>query len=466
MGMPAVEAPAYEVHPQSTPDLQLEIGAPEPADAPPLPPELPVGTTRWSGAPTPPPVHPDRTQDVSLPGLSLGSLHEPPPGPPGEAGYVDLFADSPEDEPAPAEDPFAAAARASLPKGFGAPPAPDPFAPLREQLKTPDPEPLSPSATKSASPKVPHIPKGPQQRSATPVILIGAGGLVLVGILAFVLLGGKKPPPAAGVKPEPVAAQAAAPAPQPPVVPAPPPPPVAQASPPIEPAPVAVAAAAAPKPDRKAAEDDRRAREDRQRERDDKAARDRDAKAARDREAKAAREREAKDARERDRDAREAKAARDRDAKAAREAKAREDREARERDKEAREARAREEREAKERDRQRRESEKVASANLSGGDEALGQDQIQKVLSSTRKAFESCIVSSGRTGEIKLDGRRVLLRLNIQNNGAVTYPTLDDVTLNGTDLGSCLKGAARLMVFPKFKGDTMHVEVPLVLAGG
>ena len=432
-------------------------------------------------------MHPDRTQDVSLPGLSLGSLHEPPPpppppplpGPPGEAGYVNLFADSPPDEPAPHEDPFAAAARASLPKGFGTPPTPDPFAPLREQLKTPPPEPLPPSATKSASPKVPHIPKGPQQRSATPVILIGAGGLVLVGILAFVLLGGKKPPAAAGGRPQPVA-QAAAPAPQPPVVPAPPPPPVAQPSPPVEPAPVAVAAAAAPKPDRKAVEDDRRAREDRQRERDDKAARDRDAKAARDREAKDAREREAKDARERDKDAREAKAARDRDAKDAREAKAardreakdareakaREDREARERDKEAREARAREEREAKERDRQRRESEKVASANMSGGDEALGQDQIQKVLSSTRKAFESCIVGSGRTGEIKLDGRRVLLRLNIQNNGAVTYPTLDDVTLNGTELGSCLKGAARLMVFPKFKGDTMHVEVPLVLAGG
>ena len=54
-----------------------------------------------------------------------------------------------------------------------------------------------------------------------------------------------------------------------------------------------------------------------------------------------------------------------------------------------------------------------------------------------------------------------MLRLNIQPSGAVTYPTLDDVTLNGTELGSCLKSAARLMVFPKFKGDTLHVEVPL-----
>ena len=87
------------------------------------------------------------------------------------------------------------------------------------------------------------------------------------------------------------------------------------------------------------------------------------------------------------------------------------------------------------------------------------------MLSSTRKAFDNCILTSGSAGEVKLDGRKVILNLNIQSSGAVTYPTLDDVTLNGTELGSCLKSAARLMVFPKFKGDTMHVQVPLVLQG-
>jgi hypothetical protein len=108
----------------------------------------------------------------------------------------------------------------------------------------------------------------------------------------------------------------------------------------------------------------------------------------------------------------------------------------------------------------------VAAAGMGEAEGGLTQDQIQKVLSGSRKAFGDCIATSGKAGEVKLDGRRVVLRLNIQTNGAVTYPTLDDVTLNGTELGSCLKSAARLMVFPKFKGDTMHVEVPLVLAGG
>jgi hypothetical protein len=30
-------------------------------------------------------------------------------------------------------------------------------------------------------------------------------------------------------------------------------------------------------------------------------------------------------------------------------------------------------------------------------------------------------------------------------------------------MGQCLKSAARLMIFPKFKGDPFHYEVPLVL---
>ncbi|HEX9306417.1 MAG TPA: AgmX/PglI C-terminal domain-containing protein [Anaeromyxobacter sp.] len=407
MGIPAVDGPGVEPHPQSTPDVQLEIAPPEPA-YPSSPPELP----------------PRRAAPLAAPQE--------------DGGYVDLFDDSPQKEGSSLqEDPFVAAARASLPDGYGTTtPAPDPFAPLRDELTTPPPEPLTAPAAQHPVPKVPVIRKPSQQRSATPIILIGAGSLVLVGILAFVLLSGKKAPPPA----QPQAAaplQATAPAPQPtpaaPVVP----PPQSDAQPaptaPVRAAPVA----AAPSPEPKGAKEDRRVRDERRQ-------RDREEKAAKDRETKEARERE----------------------KAAREAKVREERDAKAREKAARDARGREERDTKERERQRGEAEKVASANMGEAEAGLGQDQIQKVLSATRRAFETCIVSSGKTGEIKLDGRRVMLRLNIQTNGAVTYPTLDDVTLNSTELGSCLKSAARLMVFPKFKGDTMHVEIPLVLASG
>jgi hypothetical protein len=98
---------------------------------------------------------------------------------------------------------------------------------------------------------------------------------------------------------------------------------------------------------------------------------------------------------------------------------------------------------------------------------ALSPDAVQRVVNASRRAFEACITEAARKGtDTKFDGRKVALRLNVNPNGFVTYPTLDDVTLNRTDLGECLKAAARLMVFPKFQGDVFHIEVPLTLRGG
>lgn len=471
---PGLPSDAPRVTPPPSPEghgLLLEIAAPEPhaeaAAAPsalePLPPEPPppLPEVAPAGAPTNGayagvPEHPDATQEISVATL-LGGASEPaaapaeppPPEPPPleqpaetprpstEERYVDLFgeagrADAPAAPEKPADDPFVAAARASLPDGYGkSAGAPDPLAPLRDELETPPPEPLaraSTATTTTSAVKVPVIAKPAQQKSSGPIALIAVGALVLVGILGYVLLGGQKAP--APAQAPPVAA-----APQPPAPP-PPPAPVAPvvAAPPPAPAPAPPPAVEPPTPEKAekraaASDEERRAREERR---------------AKEREEKAAREAQA------------------REEKAQREAKAREERDAREREK----ARAREEKAAAERERARREQEKVAAAGLAEPEGGLTQDQVQKVLSSSRKAFETCIVSSGKSGEVKLDGRRVMLRLNIQPTGAVTYPTLDDVTLNGTELGGCLKSAARVMIFPKFKGDPMHVEVPLVLAGG
>ncbi|MBK9519899.1 MAG: AgmX/PglI C-terminal domain-containing protein [Anaeromyxobacter sp.] len=99
---------------------------------------------------------------------------------------------------------------------------------------------------------------------------------------------------------------------------------------------------------------------------------------------------------------------------------------------------------------------------LPDAESALTPEVVQKVITANRKAFASCIASAGE--DVKLDGRKVVLKLTVNANGAVTYPTLDDVTLNPTEMGQCLKSAARLMIFPKFKGDPFHVEVPLTLS--
>jgi hypothetical protein len=101
---------------------------------------------------------------------------------------------------------------------------------------------------------------------------------------------------------------------------------------------------------------------------------------------------------------------------------------------------------------------------LPEADVALTPEVVQRVIGANRKAFASCIAASAGTG-VQLDGRKVALRLTVNSNGAVTYPTLDDVTLNSTEMGQCLKSAARLMIFPKFRGDPFHVEVPLTLSG-
>jgi DNA-directed RNA polymerase subunit RPC12/RpoP len=95
---------------------------------------------------------------------------------------------------------------------------------------------------------------------------------------------------------------------------------------------------------------------------------------------------------------------------------------------------------------------------------ALTQDVVNRVVGANRKAFTACITSGADSG-VKLDGRRVALRITVNTNGTVTYPTLDDQSLNSTEMGQCLKSAARLMIFPKFKGDPFHYEVPLILSG-
>ena len=94
----------------------------------------------------------------------------------------------------------------------------------------------------------------------------------------------------------------------------------------------------------------------------------------------------------------------------------------------------------------------------------LSRDEVNKVVSANRKAFDACIASAAGS-EVKLDGRPVALRITINTNGTVTYPALDEPALNSTEMGQCLKSAARLMIFPKFKGEPFQYAVPLALAG-
>jgi DNA-directed RNA polymerase subunit RPC12/RpoP len=184
----------------------------EAAPPPPLPPPgpevasaairdvAPEARAAEPGAPRAPQLS-DATQEISMAGVSAAPAEEQPAAPREDAGYVDLFADAPrQDQAKAAEDAFVAAAGAPPAEGHGAAAAaPDPFATLREELAALPPPPALPvpraEAAPPATPSIPAIPKpAPQQKSALPLVLIGAGALVLVGILAFVLLGGAPGP--------------------------------------------------------------------------------------------------------------------------------------------------------------------------------------------------------------------------------------------------------------------------------
>ncbi|HZY03226.1 MAG TPA: AgmX/PglI C-terminal domain-containing protein [Anaeromyxobacteraceae bacterium] len=93
-----------------------------------------------------------------------------------------------------------------------------------------------------------------------------------------------------------------------------------------------------------------------------------------------------------------------------------------------------------------------------------GPRRVARIVSAGRPAFEQCIAESGK-GDPALDlsGRRIVLTLTVNPNGSVAAAAVDDAEIDGTDLGACLKGAARLMTFPPFEGDPMQVEVPLAL---
>jgi DNA-directed RNA polymerase subunit RPC12/RpoP len=425
----AAAAPTPAPAQAAPPEVELEIGVPDDGPPPattngahpgipesPLTPLEDLAPARRDAEPTTTVQVPERT-----PTPAPAHASAPAPAPPAaDGGFVDLFGDEPKGD-ASGPDPLLAAARASLPDTYGAGATgtpPDPFADLREEVAAASAEPPPAPAVEAPPAETPRpapvrpAPAAPPRSSKMPVVLAAIGVLLLGGITMFAISSGGPSAPTP-------APQAAAPRP----APAPEPVQVAPPAPAPAPEPPKEQAAAPAPPDSDAeAEAERRRRAERER-------------AERERTARAAAE----------------KAEKDRAAKAAA-------------DQAERERAARAAAEAAERERRARAQVQEQKVTLPEDAAGLSDDVVQKVVASNRKAFEKCITDAATAEpDVKLDGRKVTLKLNVNNEGSVVYPTLDDVTLNSTGLGKCLKSAARLMVFPKFQGDTFHVGVPLVL---
>ena len=182
------------------------------AAAPSSPAATSPAASRPPAAP-PSPARPAGPAPELTPARLAAALERPdaPPAPPlpsSDQAFVDLF-----DDLGPADPPSHG--------GVGL----DPFAPLRDELRTPPPEPPA----RAEPPAAPLVVRPAQRKGRGPVVLIGLGGLVLVGILAFVLLGG-------GGAPRPAAPPAAPQAQLPVQAPAPPRAPVSAPAPAAQPA--------------------------------------------------------------------------------------------------------------------------------------------------------------------------------------------------------------------------------------
>jgi hypothetical protein len=104
------------------------------------------------------------------------------------------------------------------------------------------------------------------------------------------------------------------------------------------------------------------------------------------------------------------------------------------------------------------------SASSSGGGDTLDQARVEATFAKHRASFDACMASA-RANEpnVSLDGRTVHVTMTVNPNGKAAYPTLDDVELNGTELGNCLKRESGKMQFPAFGGDPIRVSKPIVL---
>ena len=63
-------------------------------------------------------------------------------------------------------------------------------------------------------------------------------------------------------------------------------------------------------------------------------------------------------------------------------------------------------------------------------------------------------------------GGRVVLQILVTAEGKVADARLSDEALESTELGACILGHARRLVFPRFEGPSVEVATPLVLASG
>ena len=61
---------------------------------------------------------------------------------------------------------------------------------------------------------------------------------------------------------------------------------------------------------------------------------------------------------------------------------------------------------------------------------------------------------------------KILILTTVAPSGEVTSTRIDKKNVDQSQLGACLKSAARNIHFPSFKGEAFPLDIPVVVAGG
>ena len=95
----------------------------------------------------------------------------------------------------------------------------------------------------------------------------------------------------------------------------------------------------------------------------------------------------------------------------------------------------------------------------------VSAESLRRALAASRAGFDACVAEAVRRDpDLDLADKKVTLTVTVAPTGTVNYPTLDDANLAHSDLGTCLKAAARKLSVASFSGEARRVELPLALS--
>ena len=61
---------------------------------------------------------------------------------------------------------------------------------------------------------------------------------------------------------------------------------------------------------------------------------------------------------------------------------------------------------------------------------------------------------------------KILILTTVAPSGEVTSTRIDKKNVDQSQLGACLKAAAKNIHFPSFSGEAFPLDIPIVVAGG